>query len=206
LFGSGSGPSDGRCATSDERIARTPCAEADLQVTSHEQAYGRCLEDFVVGNVFKHWPGLTVTEEEHYLFCRLTLNLNPIHADRWFAAENPQPGRVVIPGPYVFALLSGMSASDVSGSAIATLEVELLSYVAPLYPGDTLYGESQVLKVTPSRTRPDRGVVELQTRGLQQEGKLVCRFDRKLLVWQRAAMPPRPFPSPPIRRDIEESI
>jgi acyl dehydratase len=175
-------------------------------VTSREQAYGRCLEDFIVGDVFKHWPGLTVTEEEHYLFCRLTLNLNPIHADRWFAAENPQPGRVVIPGPYVFALLSGMSASDVSGSAIATLEVESLSYVAPLYPGDTLYGESEVLKVTPSRTRPDRGVVELQTRGLQQEGKLVCRFDRKLLVWQRAAMPERRFPTPPLHRDIEESI
>jgi acyl dehydratase len=175
-------------------------------VTSHDQNYGRCLEDFAVGDVFRHWPGLTVTEEEHYLFCRLTLNLNPTHADRWFAAEPPQPGKVLIPGPYVFALLSGMSAGDVSGSAIATLGIESLSYVSPLYPGDTLYGESEVLKVAPSRTRPDRGVVELQTRGLQQDRKLVCRFDRKLLVWQRAALPPRRFPTIPTRRDIEESI
>jgi acyl dehydratase len=158
-----------------------------------EGRYGRCLENFVVGDVFLHWPGRTVTEGDHQLFCLLTNSLNPIHVDRDASSGDPVFGRVVVVGTYIYALLAGMSGADVSGSAIANLGVERLEHTAPLYPGDTLYAESEVLAVRPATTATDRGVVSVETRGWNQDDAAVCRFTRTLLVWRRAALPPRPL-------------
>jgi acyl dehydratase len=158
-----------------------------------EASFGRCLEDFVVGDVFLHWPGRTVTEGDHQLFCLLTNNLNPIHVDRDASLRHPVFGRVVVVGTYIYALLAGMSGADVSGSAIANLGVDHLEHTAPLYPGDTLYAESEVLAARPVTGETDRGVVSVETRGWNQHDTPVCRFTRPLLVWRRQALPPRPL-------------
>lgn len=158
----------------------------------HEARFGPCLEELVPGNRFRHWPGRTVTEGDHQLFCLLTGNLHPVHTDRATADVHPVYGRVVVVGTYVYALLAGMAGADPVGSSIANLGVDDLTHTAPLFVGDSLYGESEILDVRPSSRLDDRGVVTFTTRGWNQDGSEVCRFNRTLLVWKEHALPARP--------------
>ena len=148
--------------------------------------FGRWFEEFEVGAVYRHWPGKTVTEYDDHLFCLLTMNHHPLHLDAHYAQETTEFKRNVVVGNYVYSLLLGMSVPDVSGRAIANLEVESLRHLRPTFHGDTLYGETEVLAVTPSRSRDDRGVVHVETRGYTQDGTVVCVFRRKVLVAGRA--------------------
>ena len=108
--------------------------------------YGRYLEEFEVGAVYKHWPAKTVTESDDHLFCLITMNHHPLHLNDVYAKQSQQ-GRNVVVGPLVYSLALGMSVSDVSGKAIANLATEELSHPAPVFHGDTLFCESEVLEV-----------------------------------------------------------
>ncbi len=143
--------------------------------------YGRYLEEFDVGAVYKHWPAKTVTESDDHLFCLITMNHHPLHLNDVYAKQSQQ-GRNVVVGPLVYSLALGMSVSDVSGKAIANLATEELSHPAPVFHGDTLFCESEVLEVKPSRSKADRGTVRVHTRVLNQDGVLVAEFKRLVLV------------------------
>jgi acyl dehydratase len=143
--------------------------------------YGRYLEEFEVGAVYKHWPAKTVTEADDHLFCLITMNHHPLHINDVYA-KGSQQGRNVVVGPLVYSLALGMSVSDVSGKAIANLATEELKHPAPVFHGDTLFCESEVLEVRPSQSKPDRGTVKVHTRVLNQDGTLVAEFKRVVLV------------------------
>jgi acyl dehydratase len=143
--------------------------------------FGRTYEEFEVGAVYKHWPGKTITESDDHLFCLITMNHHPLHLDAHYAAGSTQFGRNVVVGNLVYSVLLGMSVPDVSGKAIANLEIESLRHVAPTFHGDTLYGETTVLD-TWETSKPDRGVVHVETIGYTQGGTVVCIFRRKVLV------------------------
>src|SRR5215831_21318598 len=143
--------------------------------------YGRYLEEFEVGDVYKHWPAKTVTEADDHLFCLLTMNHHPLHIIDVYAAQSQQ-GRNVVVGPLVYSLALGMSVGDVSGKAIANLATEELSHPAPVFHGDTLFVESEVLDVRASESKPDRGVVKVRTDVYNQDGTLVATFKRAVLV------------------------
>lgn len=168
--------------------------------------FGRTFEEFEVGAVYRHWPGKTVTAADDHLFCLLTMNHHPLHLDAHYAEVATDFGRNVVVGNYVYSLLLGMSVPDVSGKALANLEVESLRHVAPTFHGDTLYGETSVLEKTPSRSRPDRGVVRVETRGHNQDGTEVCVFRRRVMVptadyleRRGGEQPGRPVPRGPER-------
>src|SRR5437764_12131465 len=146
--------------------------------------HGRYLDEFEVGAVYKHSPAKTVTEYDDHLFCLLTMNHHPLHINDVYAAKSQQ-GRNVVVGPLVYSLALGMSVSDVSGKAIANLATEELSHPAPLFHGDSLFVESEVLEVRPSRSKPDRGTVKVHTRAYNQDGVLVAEFKRVVLVPRR---------------------
>ena len=143
--------------------------------------YGRYLEEFEVGATYEHWPAKTVTEAEDHIFCLLTMNHHPLHINDVYARQSQQ-GRNVVAGPFVYALVFGMTVPDVSGKAIANLATDELSHPAPVFHGDTLYAESEVLEVRPSSTKSDRGVVRVHTRAFNQDGSLVAEFKRAVLV------------------------
>jgi len=153
---------------------------------SGARPYGRYLEDFEVGAVYKHWPAKTVTEADDHMFCLITMNHHPLHINDVYARQSQQ-GRNVVVGPLVYSLSLGMSVPDVSGKAIANLATEELSHPAPVFHGDTLFVQSEVLEVTPSRSKPDRGVVKVRTETYNQEGELVATFRRAVLVPRRRA-------------------
>ncbi|MFJ6199748.1 MaoC family dehydratase [Micromonospora sp. NPDC092111] len=147
--------------------------------------FGRYYEEFEVGAVYRHWPGKTVTEYDDHLFCLLTMNHHPLHLDAHYAGSATHFKRNVVVGNYIYSLLLGMSVPDVSGKAIANLEVESLRHVAPTFHGDTIYGETTVLDKRESGSKPDRGVVAVETRGYNQDGTMVCVFRRKVMVPKR---------------------
>jgi acyl dehydratase len=160
--------------------------DQEAREASGARPYGRYLEDFQVGDVYKHWPAKTVTEADDHLFCLLTMNHHPLHINDVYAGQSQQ-GRNVVVGTLVYSLAVGMTVADVSGKAIANLATEELSHPAPVFHGDTLFAESEVLEVNPSRSKPDRGVVRVHTRVYNQDGTLVAEFKRAVLVPRRTA-------------------
>ena len=163
-------------------------------MTVHERPFGRCLEDFVVGDVYRHWPGKTITEYDDHLFCMITMNHHPLHTNAWFAENETVQKQNVVVGNLVYSLVLGMSVPDVSGSCIANLEVEELKHNKPTFHGDTIYAETKVLDKKESSSKTDRGIVSVETRGFNQRGEEVCYFKRKLMVWAKDSAPPRGRP------------
>ena len=163
-------------------------------MTVHERPFGRYFEDFEIGDVYRHWPGKTITEYDDHLFCMITMNHHPLHTDAWFAEQSTQFGKNVVVGNLVYSLVLGMSVPDVSGLAIANLEVESLQHKMPTFHGDTIYAETRVLTKVESKSKGDRGVVAVESRGYNQRGEEVCYFRRKVLVPKREAAKPRQYP------------
>ncbi len=159
--------------------------EAGRTFDAREGRFGRYYEELEVGDIYRHWPGKTITEAEDHLFCLLTLAASPVHVDAHHAASAMPGGRNIVAGTYIYALLLGMSVPDVSGKAIAALGTEKLRHVRPVFHGDTLYGETRVLRKRSSRTKPGTGIVVVETHGVNQDGELVCTFERSILVPMR---------------------
>ena len=151
-------------------------------MSTHERPFGRHFEDFEVGDIYKHWPGKTITEADDHLFCMITMNHHPLHTNEWFAENESVQGRCVVVGNLVYSLVLGMSVPDVSGLAIANLEVEELKHKMPTFHGDTIYAETKVIEKRESSSKPDRGVVTVETRGYNQDKTLVCTFNRTMLI------------------------
>jgi len=163
-------------------------------MSSFERPFGRYFEDFEVGDLYKHWPGKTITEADDHLFCMITMNHHPLHTNAWFAEHETVHHRNVVVGNLVYSLVLGMSVPDVSGSAIANLEVETLVHRNPTFHGDTIYAETRVLEKVPSNSKNDRGIVTVETKGFNQDGLEVCYFRRKVMVWMREFAPERRRP------------
>ncbi|MHB8598548.1 MAG: MaoC family dehydratase [Ktedonobacteraceae bacterium] len=143
--------------------------------------FGRCYEEFEVGDVYKHWPGRTITEYDDTLFSMLTMNHNPLHIDANYA-EDTQHGQRLVVGPLIFSIALGMSVPDVSGKAIANLEFENVRHLAPTFHGDTIYAETKVLDKQLSRSKSDRGIVTVETIAYNQRGENVLSFKRRVMV------------------------
>jgi acyl dehydratase len=163
-------------------------------MTTYDRPFGRTYEEFEVGDVYKHWPGKTITEYDDHLFCMITMNHHPLHTNEWFAENETVHKKNVVVGNLVYSLVLGMSVPDVSGAAIANLEVESLTHKLPTFHGDTISAETRVLDKRESSSKNDRGVVTVETQGFNQRGEEVCYFRRKVMVWKRDAVPARRRP------------
>jgi itaconyl-CoA hydratase len=147
----------------------------------YRESYGRYLEDFVVGDVYEHRPGRTITESDNTWFTLLTMNQHPLHFDKEYAAGS-EFGRVLVNSCLTLSLVTGMSVSDVSQKTVANLGWNDVKLSGPVFVGDTLYAESEVLSVRESRSRPTQGIVTIRTRGIKQDGSEVISFERAMLI------------------------
>jgi acyl dehydratase len=145
------------------------------------ESFGRYFEDFTVGDIYEHRPGKTVTEYDNHLFTLLTLNSHPLHFDAEYAAASEFKRNLVV-STYTLSLLIGMSVTDTSYKAIANLGMDEVKFTAPVFAGDTLYAESEVLAKRESASRPGQGVVTIRTLGKNQRGETVCTFKRTMLI------------------------
>lgn len=149
---------------------------------------GRYYEDFEIGDVYQHPYGRTVTETDNIWFTNLTLNTNASHFNTEYAKET-EFGKPLVNSAFTLALVTGMSVIDVSENAYANLGWDEVRLPAPVFPGDTLYSESQVLEKRESRSRPSVGILSIKTRGLKQDGTIVIEFKRTIMVYKRAHSP-----------------
>jgi acyl dehydratase len=154
---------------------------------ARRERFGRWYEELEPGDLYRHWPGKTVTEADDHLFCLLTMQVSPIHVDAHYAREEMEWGRNIVVGTLVYCLVYGMSVPDTSGKAIANLAVDGIRHPRPVFHGDTLYGESRVLERRLSQSRPHAGVVTIETAGRNQDGEVVVEFRRTFLVPTRPA-------------------
>jgi acyl dehydratase len=148
--------------------------------------FGRYYEEFEVGAIYRHWPGRTITDYDNTSFALLSMNQNPLFIDDHYARRQPVGHRPVI-DTLVFSLTVGMSVADTSGKTIANLGYESVVFERPIFPGDSLYAESEVLEMRESKSKPDRGVVAVETRGFNQNRERVIVLRRAFLAPKRGA-------------------
>jgi itaconyl-CoA hydratase len=156
------------------------------QVGAHtyRETFGRYFEDFQVGDIYQHRPGRTITQYDNIQFTLMTMNTHPMHFDEEYA-KHSEFGRCIICSPLTVALMVGMSVTDVSQKAVANLGWDQIKLLHPLFAGDTLYAESEVLDKRDSKSRPNCGLVSVKTIGLNQDKVKVCEFGRTMLIMKR---------------------
>jgi len=150
----------------------------------YRESYGRYLEDFNVGDVYEHRPGRTITENDNTWFTLLTMNQHPLHFDQEYA-KHSEFGQPLVNSCLTLAIVAGMSVSDVSQKTIANLGWDNVKMPAPVFNGDTLYAESEVLAVRESKSRPTQGIVSIKTIGKKADGTEVISFERNMLIPKR---------------------
>lgn len=146
--------------------------------------FGRFYEDFSAGDIYKHWPGKTIFESDNNLFSLLTMNHHPVHLDVNYS-ENQLYGKPLVCGPLIFSLVVGMTVKDISGEAIANLDYEKVEHNRPVFIGDTLYALTEILEKRVSKSKPDRGIVYVETRAHNQCGEVVLTLRRHILIPRR---------------------
>jgi acyl dehydratase len=151
----------------------------------------RFYEDLEVGDVYRSRFGRTVTETDNVWMTLLTQNTAPIHFDGHYAAQT-EFGRRLVDSTFTLALVTGQSVTDVSQNVMANLGWDEVRLPAPVFEGDTLYSQSEVLACRESRSRPQVGIVEVRTTGFNQHGTVVITFRRTLLVYKRDHAPQIP--------------
>jgi len=153
---------------------------------------GRVYEDFEIGDVYQHPLGRTVTQTDNIWFTLLTVNPNPIHFDVHYAAQT-EFGQPLVDSTFTLALVTGLSVSDISQNGI-NLGWDDIKLPAPVFEGDTIYAQSDLLSKRESKSYPDRGIIQVRTKGYNQDGVVVISFKRTIMVYKRGHVPliPRP--------------
>ena len=156
---------------------------------------GRFYEDFQVGDVYRHPLGRTVTTTDNIWFTLLTQNTAPIHFDHYYSAQT-EFGRPLVDSTFTVALVTGQSVTDISQNVIANLAWDEIRLPNPVFEGDTIYSESEVLSKRESKSRPHAGIVSVKTTGYNQDGTVVITFTRTVLVYKRGQAPTLARPTP----------
>ena len=146
--------------------------------------YGRYYEDFEIGHIYEHRPGRTITQTDNTWFTLLTMNKHPLHFDLNYAKDS-EFGKPLVNSAFTLAVVAGMSVSDVSQKTIANLGWDKVTMPNPVFNGDTLYAESEVLAVRESKSRPNQGIVTVRTIGKKSTGEVVITFERTMLIPKR---------------------
>ena len=155
-------------------------------------ADARVFEDFEVGQVFRHPLGRTVTQTDNIWFTLLTVNPNPIHFDEVWAAQTEWT-KPLVNSAFTLALVTGLSVGELSKNAV-NLGWDKIRLPHPVFEGDTIYAQSEVLETRVSKSRPHQGIVRFRSLGYNQDGVAVIEYERTILVYRRGHVPPGPQP------------
>jgi itaconyl-CoA hydratase len=148
---------------------------------------GRFFEDFNVGDVYRSRLGRTITEADNIQFTLLTNNTNQIHFNTHYASRT-EFRRPLVNSAMTLSVIAGLGVADISENGFA-LGWDYIKLPNPVFPGDTLYSESEVISARESRSRPEQGVVKVRTRGVNQDGVIVIEYERSVMVWKKGRAP-----------------
>ena len=156
---------------------------------------GRFFEDFKVGDVYRHGIGRTLSEADNTWFTLLTCNMNEIHFNADYAAQT-EFHKPLMNSVLTLGVVTGLTVPDISRHLVANLGWDKVRLPAPVFAGDTIYAQSEVLETRPSKSRPGQGIVRVKTTGYKQDGTVVIDFERTVLVHSRESQPQIDRPSP----------
>ena len=156
----------------------------EIEPKRYREDIGRYYEDFDIGAIYEHRPGRTINEADNSWFTLLTMNTHPLHFDTEYAS-NSEFGKPLVNSCLTLSMVAGMSVSDTSQKAIANLGWTDIKMPHPVFVGDTLYAESEVLDKRESSSRPTQGIVSVQTLGKNQDGIVIMSYNRSFLVPKR---------------------
>jgi itaconyl-CoA hydratase len=158
---------------------------------------GRVYEDFEIGDIYEHLVGRTITSTDNSWFTLLTVNNNPIHFDQVYAAQT-EFGKPLVDATLTLAIITGLTVADLSQNGI-NLGWDEVRLPNPVFNGDTLYAQSEVLDMRVSQSRPNMGIVQVKTTGFNQDGRIVIEFKRTIMLYRRGQVPRQDRPSPTSR-------
>jgi len=150
----------------------------------YRESAGRYFEEFEVGDVYEHRPGRTISETDNTWFSLLTMNQHPLHIDNAYGAASDF-GKPLVNSCLTLAIVTGMSVSDVSQKTVANLGWDKVRLTAPVFAGDTVYAESEVIAKRESASRPHHGIVTVRTSGKKADGTVFMVYERSILVPRR---------------------
>ncbi len=150
----------------------------------YRESYGRYFEEFEIGDVYEHRPGRTISEADNTWFTLLTMNQHPLHFDFEYAAKS-EFGKPLVNSCLTLSIVVGMSVSDISQKTVANLGWDKIKLTGPVYIGDTVYAESEVLSKRESNSRPTQGIVTVRTTGKKADGSEFMSFERSMLIPKR---------------------
>jgi itaconyl-CoA hydratase len=162
---------------------------------------GRFYEDFEVGDIYKHPYGRTVTETDDVWFTNVTMNTNPMHFNEAYASAT-EFGERLVNGTFVIALAVGMSVIDVSMNATANLGYDKVRHHGPVFHGDTIFAESEVISKRESESRDHVGMVTTELRAYNEDDDLVLSLERTPMVIKREYAEPSPAQPPGWPEDV----
>ena len=161
-------------------LFRSPMpSSVEIAPGRYRESYGRYLEDFKVGDIYEHRPGRTITETDNTWFTLLTMNQHPLHFDKEYA-KHSEFGKILVNSTMTLSMVAGVS--DVSQKTIANLGWDKIKMPAPVFVGDTIYAESEVLEIRESKSRPTAGIVTVRTLGKNQDDVVIMDFVRSMLI------------------------
>lgn len=155
---------------------------------------GRYFEDFEVGDSYAHPLGRTVLSADNTWFTLLTQCPSPIHFDHHYSSQTAW-GKPIVNSTFILSLVTGQSVTDLSQNVFANLGWDEVKLPKPVFEGDTIYSQSEVLELTDSKSRPDVGIVKVRTSGFNQDGTIVISFKRTFMVFRRGQAPKVPRPT-----------
>jgi Acyl dehydratase len=147
---------------------------------------GRFFEDFSVGDVFRSRLGRTITDADNVWFTCLTMNTNQVHFNAPYA-ERTRFGRTLVNSTFTLALVTGLTVPDTSENATANLAWTDIKLPKPVFVGDTLWSESEILELRESQSNPSVGIVTMRCRGVNQNAEVVIEFRRTFMAYRRTA-------------------
>ena len=153
----------------------------EISSNRYREDIGCYFEDFQVGDVYEHRPGRTITETDNVWFTQLTMNTHPLHFDEAYAAKS-EFGKPLVNSCLTLSMVAGMSVSDTSQKAVANLGWTDIKLTAPVFVGDTIYAESEVLEKRESKSRPTQGIVTIRSKGIKANGTQFMSYIRTMLV------------------------
>lgn len=160
----------------------------DLGNGRYREDQGLYYEEFEIGDIFEHRPGRTLTDVDNIWFTLLTMNTQQVHFDQHYASKTEWK-KLLVDSTFTLALVTGMSVKTLTGKVVANLGWDKVKLPNPVFAGDTIYAESEILGKRESKSRPTQGIVTVRTRGLNQNGKEVISFERIFLVYKKGHMP-----------------
>ncbi len=163
-------------------------AYQQLEENRFREDFGLYFEDFYSGLIIEHRPGRTITDSDNISMTLLTMNTAPLHFDAHYASKT-EWGKTLVDSTMTLAMVTGMSVNSISKKVVANLGWDNVKLMKPIFAGDTIYAETEIIEKRESKSRPDQGIVTVETRGIKQTGEVFMSFNRVILIYKKGKSP-----------------